>query len=287
MTTFRIILLLSGASLLSCSSKSNDPGSAITPPVTVAVTPVTPKTYTFDSAVSWSDEFDGAQVDTSKWAYETGAGGWGNHELESYTTSAANSQVTGGNLVITAKKEQLPGATYSSARMHSKGAGNFLYGRIEVRAKIPAGKGTWPAIWMLSTDNAYGNWPASGEMDIMEHVGYDPNNIYITMHTQAYNHTINTQRGTTVNVPTATSDYHIYRLDWTPAAVTGFVDGQLYFTFPNEGTGSAAWPFDKRFHLMLNVAVGGDFGGAQGVDESVFPAQMQVDYVRYYRVNNL
>lgn len=278
------LLLLSGVAMLSCSSKSNDPGTPTTPVITQ---PVVQKAYTFETTASWSDEFNGARIDTSKWGYETGSGGWGNHELEYYTSNPANSQVVDGNLVITAKKELLPGATYSSARMHSKGAGNFLYGRIEVRAKLPAGKGPWPAIWALSTDNAYGNWPASGEMDIMEHVGYDPNNIYITMHTQAYNHTINTQKGTTVSVPTSTSEFHIYRIDWTPATVTGFVDGQQYFTFPNGGTGYAAWPFDKRFHLLLNIAVGGDFGGAQGVDESAFPAAMQIDYVRYYKVNDL
>ena len=273
--------------LLSCSSKNSDPTGTASLTTTAAATPVVAKTYSFDATPTWADEFDGTKIDSTKWAYETGAGGWGNHELESYTTNASNSQIVNGNLVITAKRENLTGASYSSARMHTIGAGNFTYGRIEVRAKIPAGLGTWPAIWMLSTDNAYGDWPGSGEMDIMEHVGYDPNNIYITMHTQAYNHTINTQRGTTVSVPTATTDYHIYRLDWTPTSVTGFVDGQQYFVFPNEGTGSAVWPFDKRFHILLNIAVGGDFGGAKGVDETAFPASMQVDYVRYYKVSNL
>ncbi|QQL48956.1 glycoside hydrolase family 16 protein [Mucilaginibacter ginkgonis] len=265
--------------LLSCSGKGDNVSPAITEP------PVT-KEYTFENTPYWADEFNGTGIDATKWGYDTGAGGWGNHELE-YYTNGANSSIVNGNLVITASKQSYQGAGYTSARMVSKGDGNFLYGRIEVRAKIPGGKGTWPAIWMLPTDNAYGDWPKSGEIDIMEHVGQDPNNIYVTVHTGAYNHSINTQKGITYTTNTATSDYHIYRLDWTPAGINEYIDGQLQFTFKNEGTGFMAWPFDKRFHMMLNIAVGGDWGGAQGVDDTSFPAIMQVDYVRYYRVNNL
>ena len=159
-----------------------------------------------------------------------------------------------------------------------------MYGRIEVRAKLPAGRGTWPAIWMLPTDWAYGDWPKSGEIDIMEHVGYDPNNVLFSVHTQAYNHSIGTQKSGGQHIPTAIGDFHKYRVDWTPYAVRGYFDDQLVFTFVNEGKGYASWPFDKRFHLLLNLAVGGNWGGAQGVDDTVFPASLVVDYVRVYKM---
>lgn len=270
--------------LLACSGKKNDPTATS---VNNTVPAVPGKVYTFETNPSWSEEFNsGLAPDTSRWGYETGGNGWGNHELEYYTPDN-NVAIKDGNLVITAKKESWGGMNYTSGRLFSKGTGNFLYGRFEIRAKIPPGRGTWPAIWMLPTDNTYGGWPKSGEMDIMEHVGYDPNNIYVTMHTDAYNHTKGTQKGATINLPSCTTDFHIYRIDWTPDAVTGFIDGNLVLTFKNERTGSAAWPFDQRFHLMLNVAVGGDWGGAQGVDDSVFPAGMHIDYIRVYKVTNL
>lgn len=285
MTIYKTCLLLVSVALCSCSKKSSPlPGGGNTN--TGGSAPAN-KVYTFDTKTAWADEFDVAgKPDTSKWAYETGGNGWGNHELE-YYTPGNNVDVVNGNMVLTAKKETSAGMNYTSARLLSKGAGNFLYGRFEIRAKVPPGRGTWPAIWMLPTDNAYGNWPNSGEVDIMEHVGYDPDKFYFTIHTGAYNHTLNTQRGTNVSMANATSDYHVFRIDWTPNAITGFIDDQQVYTFKNEGTGSAAWPFDKRFHIMLNIAVGGDWGGAQGVDDTVFPAVMQIDYIRYYPVNNL
>ncbi|NCD69594.1 glycoside hydrolase family 16 protein [Mucilaginibacter agri] len=283
MTSSRVTLALLGLAMLSCGSK----GSAPVPDTTTKTTPAD-KVYTFESTPYWADEFNsGAKPDTSKWGYDIGGDGWGNHELE-YYTNASNADISNGNLNINLRKEKFGNNNYTSARLFSKGTtGNFTYGRFEVRAKLPAGKGTWPAIWMLPTDYVYGGWPKSGEIDIMEHVGYDPTNIHITVHTDAYNHTIGTQKSAEMKVPTALTDFHVYRVDWTPTAITGYIDDTLVFTFKNEGTGSAAWPFDKRFHLMLNLAYGGDWGGAQGVDDSVLPATMQVDYVRVYRVNNL
>ncbi|OKS89334.1 glycoside hydrolase family 16 protein [Mucilaginibacter polytrichastri] len=284
-SSYKVIIMSLGISLLSCSSKTATPGpSGNTGTDNHAVTD---KTYLFDTTPTWAEEFNtGSQPDTSKWGYDIGGDGWGNHEME-YYTNGNNVAINNGNLIITTRKENVGSNKYSSARLFSKGAGNFTYGRIEVRAKIPGGKGTWPAIWMLPTDNAYGAWPNSGEMDMMEHVGYDPYNIYVTMHTGAYNHTINTQKGVTINVPTAISDYHTYRIDWTPASVTAFIDDNQVMVFKNEGTGYMVWPFDKRFHLMLNVAVGGDWGGLQGVDDSSFPCTMQIDYIRIYKVTNL
>ncbi len=271
---YMIVLIAS-----SCSKKSTGGGGVYTaqPPVD--------KNWQFETTPMWSDEFDvNGLPNNAKWGYDLGGGGWGNNELQNYTNVLDNAKVEGGNLVITAKKESSGSMNYSSARLVSKNKGDFLYGRIEARAKLPAGRGTWPAIWMLPTDWAYGNWPKSGEIDIMEHVGYDLNKVHVTVHTEAYNHSIGTQKGASQTVSTATTDFHKYRVDWTPYAVRGYIDDQLMFTFVNEGKGYAGWPFDKRFHLLLNLAIGGNWGGAQGVDDSVFPQSMLVDYVRVYKM---
>lgn len=263
----------------SCSKKTSGGGGVITPQ------PPQDKNWKFESSPMWSDEFDLAGApDASKWGYDIGGDGWGNNELQYYTNSTNNAKVENGKLIITARKESLSGRNYTSARLVSKNKGDFLYGRIDVRAKLPAGRGTWPAIWMLPTDWTYGGWPKSGEIDIMEHVGYDPNNVVITVHTEAYNHGINTQKGASKKIATALTDFHNYRVDWTPYAIRGYIDDELVFTFINDGKGSAAWPFDKRFHLLLNLAIGGNWGGAQGVDDSIFPATFEIDHVRVYKM---
>lgn len=239
--------------------------------------------WTFETKPVWADEFDYVGLpDSSKWGYDIGGEGWGNNELQYYTNSIKNASVDKGVLTITARKEQYKGSEYTSARVISKGKGDFLYGRFEVKAKLPTGKGTWPAIWMLPTDWAYGGWPKSGEIDIMEHVGYDQDKVHISVHTEAYYHSIGTQKTATKMVPGASTDFHVYRVDWTPAFVKGFIDGEQMFEFKNEGKGSAVWPFDKKFHLLLNVAFGGFWGAAQGIDPSVLPKSMEVDYVRVY-----
>ncbi|MGN6293197.1 MAG: glycoside hydrolase family 16 protein [Chitinophagaceae bacterium] len=265
--------------LISCS-KSGGGGSTITPPG-----PPVDKNWKFETTPVWAEEFNytGAP-DAANWYYDIGGSGWGNNELQYYTNSTDNAVVAGGVLKITARNEAMGGMNYTSARMLSKNLGDFLYGRAEIRAKLPAGRGTWPAIWMLPTDWVYGEWPKSGEIDIMEHVGYDPNVVHFSVHTQAYNHTINTQKTSTKTIPTAMTEFHNYRVDWTPYAVRGYFDDALVFTFTNDGKGAATWPFDKRFHLILNLAVGGNWGGAQGVDNTAFPATMEVDYVRLYKM---
>jgi beta-glucanase (GH16 family) len=159
-----------------------------------------------------------------------------------------------------------------------------LYGRFEIRAKLPKGRGTWPAIWLLSSDNAYGNWPFSGEIDIMEHVGYDPNNVHATIHTSVYNGQRGTQKSAVKNIPDATDEFHIYRVDWTPFAVRAFIDGVQYFEYTNDNTSFTTWPFNKPFFLILNTAVGGNWGGVQGVDNTIFPATMQIDYVKVFKM---
>lgn len=243
------------------------------------------KEWTFEPTPMWADEFDKAgQPDTTKWGYDIGGSGWGNNELQYYTSKAANASVANGILTITVKKEAIEGKEYTAARLTSKGKGDFLYGRIEARAKLPGGKGTWPAIWMLPTDRAYGTWPKSGEIDIMEHVGHNPNKVHISTHTEAYNHVINTQKTAIKMVDSAMTQFHLYRVDWTPNAIRGYIDNMLVFTLVNEGTGYAAWPFDKRFHILLNVAFGGNWGGEKGIDPSVLPAKMEIDYVRVYKM---
>ena len=243
------------------------------------------KGWTFETTPIWADEFDytGAP-DPSKWGYDIGGNGWGNNELQYYTNSTDNAHVENGKLIITAKRENYSGKEYTSARLITKGKGDFLFGRFEIKAKLPAGKGTWPATWMLPTDWAYGGWPKSGEIDIMEHVGYDPNVVHISTHTEAYNHIKNTQKTATRTVENAMTEFHIYRVDWTPYAVRGYIDGVQIFEHANEGKGFTTYPFDRKFHLLLNIAVGGNWGGVQGVDTSVFPASMEVDYVRVYKM---
>ncbi|WP_460921107.1 glycoside hydrolase family 16 protein [Pontibacter brevis] len=268
---------------MSCRSKTQETSA----PVTTAPKPQAAQStgWTFKSEPVWADEFNyTGQPDPAKWGYDIGGSGWGNNELQYYTDSRSNSSVADGALTITARKENVQDNEYSSARMVSKHKGDFLYGRFEIKAKLPTGKGTWPSLWMLPTDNAYGGWPKSGEIDIMEHVGYDQDRVHVTVHTEAYNHTKGTQRGKNKVVETASTDFHLYRIDWTPDAIRGYIDDQPVFEFMNEGTGPAAWPFDKRFHLLMNIAVGGNWGGAEGVVPDVFPQAMEVDYVRVYEM---
>ncbi|HEY5970855.1 MAG TPA: glycoside hydrolase family 16 protein [Pseudoxanthomonas sp.] len=253
--------------------------------VAAAPRPIPDKGWTFEATPAWQDEFEyTGKPDPSKWGYDIGGDGWGNNELQLYTRSLKNARVGDGVLTLEARRQAKGKRDYTSARVVSKGKGDFLYGRFEVRAKLPAGRGTWPAIWMLPTDWKYGGWPDSGEIDIMEHVGYDPGRIHVTMHTGAYNHSINTQKTATHVVDDATAQFHRYRVDWTPFAIRGYIDDVQVYEFVNEGTGPAAWPFDQRFHFLLNLAVGGNWGGKEGVDAEAFPAAMQVDYVRVYRM---
>ncbi|WP_207632455.1 glycoside hydrolase family 16 protein [Foetidibacter luteolus] len=233
----------------------------------------------------WSDEFDYTGLpDSTKWGYDTGGHGWGNNEKQFYTVKRLqNASVKNGLLSITAVKEKYKNAGYTSARLLSKNKGDWKYGRIEVRAQLPKGRGLWPAIWMLPTDWKYGDWPISGEIDIMEHVGYLPDSLFGTVHTGAYNHRIGTQKGNNIFRNDVSSAFHNYVLVWDENKMEIYVDDEKYFTFNNEKKTEKEWPFDQRFHLLLNVAVGGDWGGKKGIDDAVFPQSMQVDYVRVYQ----
>ncbi|KGE16002.1 hypothetical protein DI53_0117 [Sphingobacterium deserti] len=242
--------------------------------------------YTFSSIASWADEFDqNGMPDTSKWSYDVGSpyNGWGNNELQYYTeANNENVQVSNGVLKITAQKSTSLDMPYTSTRLLSKGKGDFLYGRFETRAKVPHGRGTWPAVWMLPSEWKYGGWPNSGEIDILEHVGYDQDVVHISTHSKAYHHSINTQKTAKTKLSATVDDFHLYRIDWTPDYIKGFVDDVEIFHFANEKTGFEAWPFDQKFHWLINLAIGGNWGGAEGIDETIFPAVFEVDYVRVY-----
>jgi len=233
----------------------------------------------------WSDEFNGQGLpDSSKWSYETGHNGWGNNEAQFYTARRPeNARMEHGCLVIEARKESWEGAAYTSARLLSKGKGDWKYGRIEVRAKLPAGRGMWPAIWMLPTRWVYGGWPHSGEIDIMENVGYLPDSVFGSIHTGAYNHVMKTQRTQGVYLNDLSTAFHVYTVEWDTAQIRFLLDGRPYFSFANEHTGSEAWPFDQEFHLLLNIAVGGNWGGKYGIDNAIFPQKMLIDYVRVWQ----
>ena len=233
----------------------------------------------------WADEFDGeGRPDPAKWKYDTGGGGWGNHELQ-YYTPGDNAFVSGGLLRIEARKERMGGRDYTSCRLVSRGLGDFLYCKVEARAKLPAGVGTWPAIWMLPTDWAYGSWPASGEIDIMEHVGYNPNVIVQSVHMERYHG--GNAKNKSIRTPGVCEEFHLYGVEWLPDKIIFSVDGHPTWTYePAKLTDKPTrelWPFDKRMHLLVNLAFGGDWGGANGIDVNCLPAVFEVDYIRVYQ----
>lgn len=230
----------------------------------------------------FSDEFNApGSPDPAKWGYETGY--IRNQEAQYYTSRAENARVESGALVIEARKEPYQSFGYTSASLNTLGRFEFLYGRVEVRAKIPTGNGTWPAIWMLGVNRRDVGWPACGEIDIMENVGFDPHRISAAIHTTAYNHTKGTQKSAKIDVASPWEDFHVYAMEWYPDRIEIFVDGQKYFTFRHEGTGSAAWPFDTPQYLLINLAIGGSWGGQRGIDDARFPHRYLVDYVRIYQ----
>ena len=229
----------------------------------------------------WSEEFDYKGSPAAEtWGYETGY--IRNHELQYYTDMLENVRVEDGLCIITARLEGEDSIT--SASINTLGKYDFLYGRIEVRAKIPSALGTWPAIWMLGTNRSELGWPACGEIDIMEHVGYDPDQIHANIHTRAYNHSIGTNKGNQIEVEDPWSDFHIYAVEWFEDHMDFFMDDSLYFSFENDmALNNDTWPFDKPHYLLLNLAYGGTWGGNQGVDTSLLPVQYKIDYVRHYR----
>lgn len=234
--------------------------------------------------LTWFDEFNYQGLpDSSKWSFETGGDGWGNHELQYYTAKEGNNAtVADGVLKITARKQQLGSNRFTSARLVTRGKANFTYGKIEIRAKLPAGKGLWPAIWMLGSNIGKIPWPECGEIDIMEHVGYLKDSIFGTIHTEAYNHRKGTQKGASLFIKNVYDAFHNYSIEWTPESMQFLIDDKVFYEFQNEHISSKGWPFDQPFFLIFNLAVGGDWGGKMGLDESVFPASLVIDFVRVY-----
>jgi len=231
--------------------------------------------------LTWSDEFDySGSPSPDSWDYEIGH--IRNNELQYYTSDLENVRVEDGFCIITARQESEDSIT--SASINTFGRMDFLYGRVEVKAKIPSSLGTWPAIWMMGTNRSELGWPACGEIDIMEHVGYDPDRIHANIHTRAYNHTIGTNKGMQIEVKDPMADFHIYAVEWFEDHMDFFMDDSLYFSFVNDQAGNNdTWPFDRPHYLLLNLAYGGAWGGNEGVDTSLLPVEYKIDYVRYFR----
>ena len=235
----------------------------------------------------WNDEFDGDKLDTSSWTHEVQNSGWVNNELQNYVNGSFNgkrvTEVSDGILTITAFKDG--GKVYSGGIYANVNEG-WKYGIFEARIKLPKGKGTWPAYWMMPANNDFGKtpWPLCGEIDIMEEVGYNPDYTSSSIHCESYNHTKGTQKTAERLTQGAQDDFHVYRLEWTENGIYTYVDDVRLLSFANDGKGDVkTWPFNKPFYLILNLAWGGSWGGAQGVDESVLPATMEVDYVRVFQ----
>lgn len=252
----------------------------------------------------WADEFDTAgKPDLTKWTFEYGF--LRNNEKQYYTDSLKNARVENGYLIIEAHKEKIANkdykstkfknkswlhyipkvdtAQYTSASLTTKGLAEWTYGKFEIRAKLPKGAGMWPAIWMLGKNKAEVGWPKCGEIDIMEYVGYEKDSIFGTIHTEAYNHMIGTQRGKKIFIDKPYDNFHVFSIEWTPEKIDFLLNGVVYNHIKNEHKTTDEWPFDQNFHLKLNIAIGGGLGGKKGIDDTVFPQQMVVDYVRVYQ----
>jgi beta-glucanase (GH16 family) len=235
--------------------------------------------------VVWADDFTNSSLDLNKWSYQIGDGcqegicGWGNNELQSY--QQANVTLSNGQLHITSRKERVQAKSYTSGRIRTVNKGDWTYGRFEARIKLPAGKGLWPAFWMLPTDEAYGAWPQSGEIDIMEFVAAQPDHVLGTIHYgDPYPNNRNSGANFYINSGAFSDAFHDFAIEWENGTIRWFVDDILYLTRTSQDISPYHWPFDQRFHFLLNVAVGGNLGGP--VDDSIFPAVMDVEYVRVY-----
>lgn len=252
----------------------------------------------------WADEFNYIGMpDSTKWGFEYGF--LRNSEKQYYTDQLKNARVENGFLIIEGHKEKIANkdyrsnnfenkswlsyipkidsAQYTSASLTTKHIAEWTYGKIEIKAKLPRGIGQWPAIWMLGANQSEVGWPKCGEIDIMEHVGFDKDSIFGTIHTQAYNHMKGTQKGKNIFIDKPYDSFHIFSIEWTPKKIDFLLDGVIYNHIKNEHKSVDEWPFDQNFHLKLNIAIGGGLGGIKGIDDSVFPQKMTVDYVRVYQ----
>lgn len=266
--------------LAACTS---DPPKPVLPPAAPPAVNSESRDYAAYTKLVWSDEFDAGSLDLTKWGFDLGAGGWGNNELQTYTNAPENVTTTaGGTLVIKAIRPASGSPAYTSARILTKGKQTFVFGRIDVRAKIPKGKGIWPAIWMLGADIDQNNWPRCGEIDIMELRGSKPKELISTMHFANSAGTREFRTTTKVQATDLSDDFHVYSVVRSQDQIRMFLDGQQYLTFSKSDVGSAPYPFNNPFFVILNIAVGGDFDGNPDAS-TTFPQQMEVDYVRHYQ----
>ncbi len=252
--------------------------------------------------LKWSDEFEYTGLpDPKRWTNEVGF--IRNQEAQFYTAGRQeNARVENGILIIEARKERLanpgfvPGsknphraefAEVSSASLTTRGIANARYGRVEVRARLPQGRGVWPAIWMLGVNQSQVGWPRCGEIDIMEYVGFEPNTIHANIHTSKYNHMRKTGKGSQLRSEGPYQNFHVYAIEWNPERIDFFLDDKKYFTYAKEpGATEEVWPFDQPFYLILNLAIGGAWGGQKGIDEAIFPQRFEIDYVRFYEMGD-
>lgn len=235
---------------------------------------------TSNEKLIWEENFDGSALNESIWNYELGDGcpnlcGWGNNEAQHYTKN--NHKVTDGFLTITTKKED---SIYTSTRITTKDKFEFTYGRVEIRAKLPVGKGLWPALWMLGADITEVGWPKCGEIDILEYIGRDPNHAFFSLHTEdSHGNTINSKRTKIENIE---KGFHIYEMEWTAESISFYVDGKHQYTFSPKDKTEAIWPYNKDFYFIINTAVGGNFGG-QDIDGTIFPQDFVIDYIKVFQ----
>ncbi|MBC7873076.1 MAG: family 16 glycosylhydrolase [Ferruginibacter sp.] len=237
--------------------------------------------------LAWADEFNGGALNTAAWTVEGGDGcpglcGWGNNELEYYTGRPENLFFQDGKLLIEARKESFSGKNYTSSKIVTRGKKVFKYGRVDIRAKLPKGKGIWPALWMLPQNNVYGGWPTSGEIDIMELVGHEPGKAYGTLHYGPGPGSTSISRGYTLPAGTFNDEFHVFSLEWKIDQLKIFVDGNLFSTVNKADIGSATWPFNEDFFFIFNLAVGGNWPGNPDT-ATYFPQWLVVDYVRVYQ----
>ena len=252
-------------------------------PTPTATPPAPTPTYGWDSQgwkLAWSDEFDGTTINPKNWVFDKGGSGWGNVEMEYYTDRTENARVENGMLIIEARQEKYEGLNYTSARLNSRGLQEFQYGRIEARMKIPYGQGIWPAFWMLGSN---ASWPLGGEIDIMEYIGKTPDTVYQTVHGPGYSGAKGVGSHFVLTADTLKNDFHVYAIEWQPNDIRWYIDDQQVFQVtPDKIPSGTQWVYDHPFFIILNLAVGGSWPGFAD-ETTVFPQQLQVDYVRVYQ----
>jgi beta-glucanase (GH16 family) len=232
----------------------------------------------------WHDEFDGDAINSANWTFDIGGGGWGNGEAEFYTARPENARVHNGMLVIEARQEKYEGSYYTSARLKTQGLQSFQYGRFEARLQVPGGAGLWPAFWMLGEDFDGNNWPDCGEVDIMEYIGREPDLVMGTLHGPGYSGALGPSKWNRQEYAIA-DDFHTYAVEWQANQIDWYYDGKHFFTVTSADVGDREWVFDHPFFIILNLAMGGQLAGPIGLD-TVFPANLYVDYVRVYQAEN-